>query len=216
VRIRTLEQLSDALSREIVWRKRELSILRFMVDSGATGRGEAGVILRAASAMLYAHWEGFIRAAGEMYVSFVSGQKISLDKLATNFVALSTRTLIRRAISSNKIRQHHDLVENLINGAHKEAELSASRSMETKSNLSSAVLAEIFATLGLDHSEFESKSAMIDEQLLERRNTVAHGEYLSIDKESYLSAHSGVVEMLERIRTLIENAAALKKYLREN
>lgn len=213
MRIRTLEQLSDALAGEAVWRKRELSTLRFLVESGGTGKGEANVLLRAASTMLYAHWEGFVKSAGDMYISFVAEQRLALSSLASNFAALSTRSLLRRAAASSKIQQYLAVVDALMVNHGEEAAF-ADKSTETGSNLSSTVLREIFQTLGIDHSDFDAKANLIDEQLLRRRNTIAHGEHLVVDKNAYLVVHASVVEMIEHIKNLIDNAAAQKKYLR--
>jgi MAE_28990/MAE_18760-like HEPN len=70
--------------------------------------------------------------------------------------------------------------------------------------------------LGLDYSFYEIKEVIIDEKLLKRRNAIAHGEYLSLDREEYQQLHDEMLGMMENFRTQIENNAIQKLYLRSN
>ncbi|RYF60728.1 MAG: hypothetical protein EOO27_04715, partial [Comamonadaceae bacterium] len=69
--IHTLSQLQDALDNELGWRKKEISAFR--VASSINGR-EASFYIRAGVALLYAHWEGFIKNSSEHYLNFVQHQ----------------------------------------------------------------------------------------------------------------------------------------------
>jgi hypothetical protein len=44
---------------------------------------------------------------------------------------------------------------------------------------------------------------------------IAHGEYLSIDREEYLELQTEVILMMEYFRDLIENSVALESYRRQ-
>jgi hypothetical protein len=69
--------------------------------------------------------------------------------------------------------------------------------------------------LGLDYSFYESKQVIIDEQLLKRRNAIAHGEYLSLDRDEYQQLRDEILAMMENFRTQVENHAIQKLYLRQ-
>lgn len=84
--------------------------------------------------------------------------------------------------------------------------------IDAKSNLSSKVLRDITAALGLDYGLFESRGVMIDEQLLKPRNHIAHGDYLLVGPEDALRLKSEIVALMERFRTAIENAVAQQDY----
>jgi hypothetical protein len=99
--IRTFEQLNTALSEELAWRKRELTGLKFLVEKPPRG-GSQTILLRAAIALLYAHWEGFIKAASNAYLEFVSFQRLKNSQLAKNFLALSVRSVLRQPDSQIK------------------------------------------------------------------------------------------------------------------
>ena len=84
--------------------------------------------------------------------------------------------------------------------------------MSDFSNLSSLILAEIFATIGLDNTHYELKSNLIDRQLLKNRNNIAHGNQPPIDKDEYEILHTEILGMLDRIFTDISNSAVLENY----
>jgi hypothetical protein len=82
----------------------------------------------------------------------------------------------------------------------------------TTSNLSSSVFKEIVYMLGLDYKFHESKEVLIDERLLQKRNQIAHGNYLDIDEEQYDELHTQVIAMMDSFRNQTDNCAATKKY----
>ena len=86
--------------------------------------------------------------------------------------------------------------------------------ISTDSNLSSEILREIVCLLGLNYSFYETKEVIINEQLLKRRNGIAHGEHLSLDRDEYQQLHNEILAMMENFRTQIENNASQKLYCR--
>lgn len=88
--IRTTDQLVDRIAEDLVWRRRELSDMRALVQqTGAPLRTR--VLIRAAVAMLYAHWEGFVKKSGSYYLEFVSSHRLPYKNLSANFVGLTLR-----------------------------------------------------------------------------------------------------------------------------
>ena len=81
---------------ELAWRKRELTTLKHMVERARSH--EKVFLLRAAVCVLYAHWEGFVKAAATSYASFVDAQGLRYRDLAPNFVALGLRAEIFGAV----------------------------------------------------------------------------------------------------------------------
>lgn len=69
MKIRTLGQLQDALDSEMSWRLKEIADLKSNVKS--TSGLARSTLIRAGTALLYAHWEGFIKAASSAYVLFL-------------------------------------------------------------------------------------------------------------------------------------------------
>ncbi|MFM6308188.1 MAG: MAE_28990/MAE_18760 family HEPN-like nuclease, partial [Dolichospermum sp.] len=97
MKIRTLEQLSDKLAQELAWRKKELSILKSLIDSKSSETAKRNALLRSGITMLYAHWEGFVKVSANSYVEFVAMQKLSYNQLANNFIALAMKDQLDQA-----------------------------------------------------------------------------------------------------------------------
>lgn len=74
------------------------------------------------------------------------------------------------------------------------------------------VLKNILNTIGIDYTPFELKENLIDSKLLYYRNNVAHGEYLTLDKQEYINIHLETYSMINEIKNRIENATILEEY----
>ncbi len=213
--IRSLEQLSELLDEELKWRKRELTHLKSQLGRARRDH-EKQIMLRVAICFLYAHWEGFIKQAATAYLSFVATRGRRLRDLTPNFVALGLRGLITSAGASNSPILHTELVSSLISGLGENANLHWSSAVNAGSNLNSKVLSEILCLLGLDSTEYLSSGPLIDQRLLRNRNSIAHGERGEIEPADYEFLQERVVQVIERFRTDIENAAARQSYLADS
>ena len=65
---RTPEDLNRYLQDELAWRRKELHEYHSLVKTAETKRAQL-LFVRGAIAILYAHWEGFVKAAGEAYIA---------------------------------------------------------------------------------------------------------------------------------------------------
>src|SRR6266436_545162 len=97
--VRTAEQASDALAADLIWRRKELTALRFL-SSKARQPDEQRSLLRASVPLLYAHWEGYIKRSSAVYLEFVAWQRLRNNELSAHFLALSARAKLRAVQSS--------------------------------------------------------------------------------------------------------------------
>jgi hypothetical protein len=168
--------------------------------------------IRIAVTMLYAHWEGFVRAAAKAYIEFVAMQRLRLCELPSHFIALAIRNIFNSADTTNRTEAHIHVVEFLLSRMSERSVLPWKTAINTKSNLNSEVLRQITATLGLDYADYVTKEKLIDEKLLRTRNEVAHGQYLLIGYQQYVSLHDEVLGLIQLFFNQVDNAASMAAY----
>lgn len=210
MKLRTTENLVDFLDIEMAWRKKELSTIRNRVEKSSKKLQPTEI--RSGILLLYAHWEGFLKRAAEAYLDFIIFQRLTLKELKLNFVAVCAKQKLNTFQKTNKATIHNQIVQYFNNCDDEKFNVNPSSVVRTGSNLNSDILKEMTAGIGLDFSPYETKSNLIDEQLLNYRNSIAHGQYLEIDSTDYLRLHVEVRQMIEKYKTDIENSAVLKKY----
>ena len=108
--IRTTEQLIDRIGEELIWRRKELTELRALVQE-YDGELRSRVLIRSAVALLYAHWEGFVKKSSSYYLEFVASNRLPFRRLAPNFVALTLRAKFIELGASEKISGGNALVD---------------------------------------------------------------------------------------------------------
>ena len=212
MKIWTIEELSSFLDSDIVWRKKELALLKSIAASDNL-KLRQDVIVRSGVALLYAHWEGFIKSSSCAYLDYISKRRLPYERLKSNFVAIKIRHMIGDVSLFNKFNKRKEIVDFIRTGLNESCILS-SNTINTQSNLSSEVLREIISILDLDYSPFVTKEKLIDEQLVSNRNNIAHGRYLLMDLHDYFDLEKEILVLLSIFKDQIDNAAYLKSYLR--
>jgi MAE_28990/MAE_18760-like HEPN len=216
-KVRTLEDLNWVLVEDLIWRKKELSDLISLIENKSFAPSKHNAVLRSGIALLYAHWEGYIKNAATFYLEYVSRQKLTYEELSINFVAIAMKTKLNEATETNKATIFTEVTKFLLTQSDNRSFISYEDTISTASNLSSSILHEIVCTIGLDYAFYQSKQVIIDEQLLKRRNMIAHGEslpYLSLDREVYRELQAQILGMMEDFRTQVENHAVQELYRR--
>lgn len=72
MKIRTVEILSDKISEDLAWRKKELTDLKYIIDTKSLSLVRKSLLGRCGIAILYAHWEGFIKKSSLRFLEFIS------------------------------------------------------------------------------------------------------------------------------------------------
>ncbi len=216
MKIRTVNELQDAIDAEMAWRKHELSSIRENVANARKMTKDTAI--RAGVALLYAHWEGAIKNIATYYLEYVSTLKRTYRELKPNFLAISIKNDLKDFEESNKTTIHTDIVASIIKNQDVRSTIPVDGIVKTGSNLNSKVLAEIMATIGLDCSSYEASFVLIDTVLLDKRNKIAHGEhieYIDLDEARYYEIHDKIRDLIIMFANQVGNAALLKQYLRE-
>jgi len=166
---------------------------------------------------MYAHWEGFVKDASRLYLTYVANNPLDLGKTKSCFVAVALRGDIKAAGLANKNSSHAGLVDYLrvMDAAPpKMRRLPIQHAISTRSNLKGPVLREITATLGLDYSHFELKERPIINRLATFRNTIAHGGGLPVEATEYNALHAETISLMDAYKDLIQDAADNNRHFR--
>lgn len=211
--IRTLDELIAALDNDLVWRKKELSILYDFITKNKSNSEILDVALRSGIALLYAHWEGFVKCAGTSYLEYVARMHRPLSELSSNFVALGMREHLQGAATSSQLFKMLEVTDILINKLEEKSSFAWQQAIQTKSNLSPQRFKEIVFSLGLDYKHYETKEKLLEKKLVEARHKIAHGKYLPYDEADFRLIYKEILDLMESFRTQLQNAAATKRFL---
>lgn len=210
--IKTTEQLLAKVDYEISWRRKEIHDLKTIAHSSHVSDLRKKVLYRTGVALLYAHWEGFIKYTGTYYLEFVSYQRLPINELKNNFVTLIYKNKINESVCSNKFSIFDSITDILINENTKIVKVPYVNIINTQSNLSSKVLKEILWCLGIEYSLFATKEHLIDSRLVNKRNHIAHGEEIAITRDDFIEIVDNILEIIVLFKDELENSAVLKKY----
>jgi hypothetical protein len=203
-------ELQELLDEEFAWRRKELSTIR--ADLNSASGASRNALLRAGVALLYAHWEGFVKIASESYVQYVGRRRLKYKELCPGFLALALRNRLKTFSGNDDASAHVDFVQFLMGDLESNAHLPKLGVIKTGSNLNSKRLKVIVLTLGLDYSGFELKENLIDNQLLDSRNNIAHGRDLCPSLADFESLYQETTALLRNLKDQISNAVALRSY----
>ncbi len=210
MKIKTREAVCDLLNSDLAWRRVELSELLKNITSNNPKK--ESVFLRSAALLLYAHWEGWIKNAATNYLIFVKSQKLNLDQLDDCFAAIALKQKLNEFQDTAKSTIYTQFIDYIRTNMGSRAVISEDGVIKTQSNLSSEILKQLLSSIGLDYSKFQLKANLIDSQLLFYRNNIAHGHDLIMDKQTYISLHGEILQMINTINDDIQNAVVLSSF----
>lgn len=212
--IRTQDELIKQVDQQLIWRRKELTEIRTLIEGCHKDCSRQRTLIRAGVALLYAHWEGFVKIAGTYLLEYISEQRCIHADLNPNILSIILRKHINTAKYSKKVSVNGELVEFFCTKMQSRARIPTKDVIDTGSNLSSSILYEILWVLGLDEAEYTTKKYLIDEKLVNRRNHIAHGEPLDISVNDYFTLHDEVQGLLDKFRTQVQNACVNKTFMR--
>lgn len=210
--IRTPSELQIFLDEEFSWRLKEIADLK-----GAARRPgplAESTVVRAGTALAYAHWEGFVKAAFMAYIDYVSNTRTPNCDLITSFAVLSLNSKLRAVSETKSAETLAVAFEFIRDQMNQRAQLKGSEAISTESNLSSTVLKQILGTVGMDAAKYETRFTFIDHTLLRNRHAVAHGEIIFLDRFGWDTIANETIALLRWIKSDIENAVTTEAFRR--
>ena len=157
-----------------------------------------------------------MKAGADAYVNYLSCKGLRHSELQPCFAALALRRQLREFVSSNRSGSSIAALEAILSEHDKPARLPIRNAVDTQSNLSSTVFSDIVGWIGLDPGRYSTKFHLLDKSLLNRRNKIAHGNYLELDVSAFVDLVDQVVQLMRLFKTDIENALATEAFMRSS
>ena len=208
MKIRSISNLQDELDSDFAWRVKEIAALKMSVESKSMSIAQA-TLIRAGVPLLYAHWEGFIKQASQDYLEYVSSQRLKYGELSSCFVVFGAKKHLSYVVESRRAAVNIAAVDFFRGCADERADMTLSNAINTKSNLKSEVFVDIAMSLGVATGPYDTYFNLIDESLLARRNSIAHGEYLDLDAKAFRALADEVINLLRMYKTDLQNLASM-------
>ena len=179
----------DRLDRVSSWRKRELSELALGMPD-MENKLTRHALMRGCVVICCAHWEGFVRDASKLFVTFLDGQELGVSQLNKNFVALLK--------PEGKERKFEPAWRELWRNS--------------PGNIKPNQLRKITWQLGFDYEPFITKERLIAD-LVDRRNAIAHGEKTGVGEDEYIAKIQDVRNLLSSFETEVVRSVRERRYL---
>lgn len=210
---RTASQLLAHLDEELAWRTQEITTVQKAVRS-ASGVSEIA-LLRAGVPLLYAHWEGGVKAMAICYVEFISKQGHNFSEIKQCFSGLKALGKVKEMHSITKrVFAASNLLSEIYNISSQSASIPLRSYVSNMGNLNFDMFEQVAGFIDIDTGRYMARKNMIDESLLKQRNEIAHGEFLTVDANAFDTMSREVLTLLRQFKDDIQNAIVQKTYLR--
>lgn len=214
MRLKTINQFLSKLNDELTWRQREIIDLRMQAQrKNAAGQKP---LLRAGTTLLYSHWEGFIKNASEHLLNYIANQHLKNSELSDIFLIHSYKSHLFSLSDSKSVVIALESLRFIFGEMNASARISYRNFVDTESNLKSSVFDRIARSVGVDVNNYMHLYPFIDETIVNKRNSIAHGEYLDIDADEYKRISDKVFELIRCYKTDIENIAVQRTFTRKS
>lgn len=209
--VRTVQDLSDYLRDDLAWRRKENSVLHSLVRTLDASRQQA--ILRGAVAVLYAHWEGFVKTACRAYLEFVRLRRLAHSDLCLPIFSIAIRQKLLAAQVGGNLDSHLEFADWIRSEMDRRSHLPDPNKTITTSNLNTEVFRSLIRGLGIRYApDFQIAEKPVIEPLVTLRNNLAHGEWRVVDEAEYEQMFVWIDRLMQSVCTEIENAAATGQY----
>ncbi len=179
----------DSLTTDLDWRESELASLKLLLKKNNITSIQKEVLLRAAWAMLYAHYEGFSKFCLTVFYDEAAKRLADCETLPvrTKVFALDQHLKTLKNLSSLDMLEEMETFFNYVKTTKP-----TFPEVNTKSNLWPDVMQELLLDADITVNEFSFHATKL-KTLVSRRNSIAHGQKNFIDEVDYYLTYEHVV-----------------------
>lgn len=177
------------ISADLDWREAEIASMRIILSSNDIGPIQKKTLLRAAWALLYAHYEGFCKTTLVTYYDFVTNSGIACQDLPDMIKLFA----LKKKLNKMRTLQDSELIVE-INNFQSNCLLPITEfpNVDTQSNLWPELLIELLETADLNTDVVRNNEIKL-KTLVSRRNKIAHGENNMIQEFEYYKSYEDAV-----------------------
>lgn len=203
----------DAISSDLDWRESEIASLKILLSRSDLGPIQKQTLLRAAWAMLYAHYEGYVKFCFTIFFEEIEKRSIRCSDLPSSTQSFALRSAIKEIRTlplEDCIIKILSFKEDFIEAAAKFPEI------ETNANLWPDLLVKFMNLADLDPAVVLYHKRKLD-TLVARRNGIAHGEQDIIkETEYYFGFEAAVYEVFYDLAFQLEHKICQAPYSKKN
>lgn len=206
------------LTEEIIaskeWRVRELETLKKIgiIALNTYFLREKQQYYRMCIPYIYAHWEGFVVESFKSLIAYLNNEHLDKKTVVNELYTFSLQNVLKPLAGKQSFEQSYQFVEKFVESFDKELYIDPSL-LTANSNLNYKQLTIILNKFGMDNNLQDYKPEI--NQLVNQRNSIAHGENGIIIEKDHVSNKIAVLqEMFDLIILEFENYLSLKLYLK--
>lgn len=206
------------LTEEIIaskeWRVRELETLKKIgiIALNTYSLREKQQYYRMCIPYIYAHWEGFVVESFKSLIAYLNNEHLDKKTVVNELYTFSLQNVLKPLAGKQSFEQSYQFVEKFVEDFDKELYIDPSL-LTANSNLNYKQLTIILNKFGMDNNLQDYKPEI--NQLVNQRNSIAHGENGIIIERDHVSKKIAVLqEIFDLIILEFENYLSQKLYLK--
>ena len=209
-----MHQLTEEIIASKEWRVRELEALKKIGVIALNGypEREKQQYYRMCIPYIYAHWEGFVVESFKLLITYLNNEQLDKKSVINELYTFSLQKVLKPLAGKQSFEQSYQFVEKFVKDFDRELYIDPSL-LTANSNLNYKQMTIILSKFGMNNCVEKYKSDI--NQLVNERNSIAHGENGIIIEKSHVS---NKITMLQEILDLIilefENYLSKKVYLK--
>jgi hypothetical protein len=206
------DDLSNQLDQDFTWRLKEFSDLKTAIQRADEVARPA--LLRAFIALMYAHWEGYVKLCASKYFQHIALRRKRFSELESQlYVNYFLPRLDAFFRSRGSVAEKCQFLADVLSSADKRFSYINPALVDTHSNLNTDVLSDLCKICGISFAPFEDARPFIDILMLKRRNEIAHGAEVYVGADEIDDLTDRAIGLMRAFRNLLENKVYQRLYL---
>lgn len=209
-----MHQLTEEIIASKEWRVRELEALKKIgvIALNEYPAREQQQYYRMCIPYIYAHWEGFVVESFKSLITYLNNEQLDKKNVINELYTFSLQKVLKPLSGKQSFEQLSQFVEKFVKDFDRELYIEPSL-LTANSNLNYKQITIILSKFGMNNCLEKYKSDI--NQLVNQRNSIAHGENGIIIERNHVSNKIIVLqEMFDLIILEFENYLSQKSYLK--